>query len=301
MATLSVPVKDEIPCLPATAEPVALTTVAAGSSVTTVAINGHRFHAASNIVPQFWEEMAAGTWEPATLKLFDRFVDSQTVFFDIGTWMGPTTMYAARSARQIYSFEPDPIAFSELSHNLQLNAGSDWVRRIQPHNMAVARENGTMRLGVQDCLGKSTNSLLLSDQPQGVSVETIAFDALADFPGLDGSRIFVKMDIEGGEYDLLTQPSRLLARRECMLFLSLHPKMLLHRINAQAPGGRAGWIARRRQFAQTCRQIVETLPFSHYYTTTGRPLAMNLQLFRALALGKFKREIVGMHRPWDAM
>jgi FkbM family methyltransferase len=270
------------------------------STVTTVELNGRRFHAASDVVPEFWEQMAAGTWEPATLSLLDRFVDSQTVFFDIGTWMGPTTMYAAHSAHQVYSFEPDPIAYAELSRNLRLNTGSEWVERIHTHNMAVAREHGMMRLGVQDCLGKSTNSLLLSDQSEGVDVETISFDALADFPDLDGRRIFVKMDIEGGEYDLLTQPSRLLARPECMLFLSLHPKMLLHRIHAQAPGGRAGWIARRQQFAQTCRQIVEALPFTHYYTTAGRPLAMNLQLFRALALGRFKREIVGMHRPWDA-
>lgn len=297
MPTLSVSVT---PRLSATAEPVAVTDVAASGNVTTVAIHGRHFHAASNVVPQFWEQMAAGTWEPATLKLLDRFVDAQTVFFDIGTWMGPTTMYAAQSAHQVYSFEPDPIAFNELTHNLQLNAESDWTGRIQTHNMAVARENGVLRLGVQDCLGKSTNSLLLGDQSEGVDVETIAFDALADFPGLDGRRIFVKMDIEGGEYDLLTQPSRLLARRECMLFLSLHPKMLLHRINAQATGGRAGWLARRRRFAQTCRQIVDTLPFRYYYTSSGRPLAMNLQLFRALALGRFKREIVGMHRPWDA-
>jgi FkbM family methyltransferase len=300
MAALSTPTQCGIPRPSAAAEPFVSSHVAASCNVTTVALNGRRFHAASNVVPQFWEQMAAGTWEPQTLRLLDRFVDAQTVFFDIGTWMGPTTMYAAQSAHKVYSFEPDPIAYSELSRNLQLNMGSEWVRRIQTHNKAVARENGVLRLGVQDCLGKSTNSLLLADQPQGVSVETIAFDALADFPGLAGRRIFVKMDIEGGEYDLLTQPSRLLARSECMLFLSLHPKMLLHRIDAQAPGGRAGWIARRRRFAQTCRQIVESLPFTHYYTSAGRPVAMNLQLFRALALGRFKREIVGMHRPWDA-
>lgn len=278
----------------ATAEP------AAADHVATVELSGRRFHAASNVVPRFFEQMAAGTWEPETLKLLDRFVDPQTVFFDIGTWIGPTTMYAAQTAGQVHSFEPDPVAFSELSRNLQLNLGSDWVLRIQTHNTAVARENGTLRLGIHDCLGKSTNSLLLSDQSDGIDVETIAFDDLADFPGIDGSRIFVKMDIEGGEYDLLTHPSRLLARRECMLFVSLHPKMLLHRINAGAPGGRAGWIARRRQFVQTYRQMFEALPFSHYYTTTGRPLAVNLQLFRALALGRFKREIVCMHHPWNA-
>lgn len=292
MSALSTSIRTDARRLSATAEP------DARSKVTTVELNGRRFHAASKIVPQFWEQMASGTWEPTTLKLLDRFVDSQTVFFDIGTWMGPTTMYAAQSSHQVYSFEPDPVAFSELSRNLQLNMGSEWVHRIQKLNKAVALENGLLRLGIQDCLGKSTNSLLLGDRSEGVDVETIAFDALADFPGLDGKRIFVKMDIEGGEYDLLTQPSRLLARGESMLFLSLHPKMLLHRIDAEA-GGRPGWLARRRRFAQTCRQIVEALPFRYYYTTSGRPLRMNLQLLRALALGRFKREIVGMHRPWD--
>lgn len=278
----------------ATAEP------KAASEVTTIALGNHRFLAVSEVAPWFWEKMAAGDWEPATLQLLDRFVDSQTVFFDIGTWMGPTTMYAAQNARQVYSFEPDPVAFAELSRNLQLNTGSDWVPRIQTHNKAVALENGMLRLGISESLGKSTNSLLLSDKADGVDVETLAFDELADFPGLDARRIFVKMDIEGAEYDLLTRPSRLLARPEAMLYLSFHPKMLLHRINSEAPGGRAGWLTRRRKFAETYRQIFEALPFSHYYTATGQPLALNLQLLRALALGRFKREIVGMHRPWNA-
>jgi hypothetical protein len=85
-----------------------------------------------------------------------------------------------------------------------------------------------------------------------------------------------------------------------MLYLSFHPKMLLHRIDTEAPGGRAGWLARRRRFAETYRQIFEALPFAHYYTASGQPLAVNLQLFRALALGRFKREIVGTHRPWTS-
>jgi FkbM family methyltransferase len=278
----------------ATAEPASTT------KVTTVDLSGRRFLAASNVAPWFWEKMAAGDWEPTTLKLLERFIDGQTVFFDIGTWMGPTTMYAAQTARQVYSFEPDPVAFAELSRNLQLNTGSDWVPRIQTHNKAVARENGVLRLGISESLGKSTNSLLLGNQTDSVDVETIAFDALADFPGLDVRRIFVKMDIEGAEYDLLTIPSRLLARPEAMLYLSFHPKMLLHRIDAESPGGRAGWLTRRRQFAETYRQIFEALPFAHYYTAAGQPLAVNLQLFRALALGRFKREIVGSHLPWSS-
>src|SRR5690606_26240526 len=142
----------------------------AASEVTTIALGNHRFLAVSEVAPWFWEKMAAGDWEPATLQLLDRFVDSQTVFFDIGTWMGPTTMYAAQNARQVYSFEPDPVAFAELSRNLQLNTGSDWVPRIQTHNKAVALENGVLRLGISESLGKSTNSLLLSDKADGVDV-----------------------------------------------------------------------------------------------------------------------------------
>jgi FkbM family methyltransferase len=265
-----------------------------------VCLEGRTFRVSSAVHGDFWRAMAAGRWEVDTLRLFDEFIDADTVVFDVGAWIGPTTLYAATMAAAVASFEPDPVAFEELRRNVELNRKEPWWERITMANKAVDVVSRTMRLGSQDGFGQSVSSALYCDAVECIEVETVAFDSLADDPRLTGRKAFVKVDIEGGEYELLLQPSRLLARPEAVLCLSLHPRILRRRKRADSSSLPWAIIGRRWSFVRTHWKLFQTLPFQYVYRLDGRPLVLWQQMVRAFVFGKFEREILATHQPRDA-
>src|SRR6267143_3643123 len=66
----------------------------------------------------FWRDLQKGKWEPSTFTIFDKFLNKQHSYIDIGAWWGPTVLYGCQLARHCYAVEPDPIAFQELKNNV---------------------------------------------------------------------------------------------------------------------------------------------------------------------------------------
>jgi FkbM family methyltransferase len=175
--------------------------------------------------PTFWNRVENGDWEPLTYHVFDRFLDAGHSCLDIGAWIGPTCLYAACLARHCYALEPDPVAFAGLRENVALN--SELAGRITLFQQCLAPTNGPVRVGNRSSPagGDSMSSLLFASsdvgwQVQGVSLESfLAQNAIRDCS-------FIKMDIEGGEFDVLPTLADYLARHRPTLYLSLHPKFL---------------------------------------------------------------------------
>ncbi len=69
----------------------------------------------------FWNNFYK--WEPDTFDIFDRFLNKQYSYLDIGAWIRPTVLYGVNRAKHVYAIEPDPIAYRELLKNIQLNPG----------------------------------------------------------------------------------------------------------------------------------------------------------------------------------
>lgn len=259
---------------------------------------GVTFRATSSVRPDFWRAMAHGNWERDTLRVFDDFVDENTLFYDIGAWMGPTTLYAAPAAGGVVSFEPDPVAFQELTRNVGLNSAEAWADEITLYNQAVGRSAGTMRIGSREGFGQSVSSALYHDAADSTEVEVVSIDSLADDPRLRHKRAFVKIDIEGGEYDLLQDRVRLLEREDSILYLSMHPRILRRRERADSRQTPMAMVRRRRAFLRRHHEVFASLPFRYYYSADGTPLNLRQQFAQALLLGKFQREIVCTHQPW---
>jgi FkbM family methyltransferase len=259
---------------------------------------GRYFRASSVVRPQFWKRMQEGRWEKRTLKVFDSFIDAQTLVLDIGAWIGPTTLYAAPAAAGVICFEPDPVAYEELLANLHLNRDEDWARRVHPVNRAVGRTPGRLRIGSPEGLGQSVSSALYPDVAGSIEVDVMPLAELASDPRLDGHRLFIKIDIEGGEYDLLESPFPLLARPDTVLHLSLHPRILRRRERAASSAWPWAMLQRRLRFVKRHRDLLQRLPFRYYYTPEGRPLNCARELLQALIPGTFQREIVCTHQPW---
>lgn len=178
-------------------------------------------HLQFNAFPRpFWDLASSGAWEPNTFKTFDQYLDKNHSFIDIGAWIGPTTLYGASLAKHVYSFEPDPIAFDELQHNVNLNP--DLKEKISLHPICISNKCGPVQLGTQSEFGDSMSSLLFANRPGAIDTKCITLQRFFDVKNITDCN-FIKMDIEGGETLVLPHIADFLVENKITLFVSMHP------------------------------------------------------------------------------
>lgn len=269
--------------------------------VASVRKNGREFRVAVSRNIDFWHRLEHGMWEPETFGLFDRFIAEDCTYFDAGAWIGPTLLYAAQRARRAYAFEPDPVAFRELAANLACNAGAAWASRVALVNKAVTARGGTARLGSRGAFGDALSSVLFADQALAREVEAVSLEELLTQPDTLRGEVFLKMDIEGAEYEAIPRLRRALSREGTHLFLSLHPVCLMHGLRA-AEGGDSlrGKLRRRLAFTRRHLALVRSLPFRRFYYCDGRPVDLRRQILRAFSSGDFVSAIFATNREWGA-
>lgn len=174
----------------------------------------------------FWKEASSARWEPQTFPILHRFTTPQTLYCDIGAWIGPTVIYAARRCKRVICFEPDPVAYRFLRWNIELNK----LANVSSFSVALSD-----RISVQPMtsfsgeLGDSATSLL-TDRHKGAagpSVDALTIDWRTFSTAANPGRIdFMKMDIEGGEFNFLPQLESYIAEYKPVLFLSTHAPFL---------------------------------------------------------------------------
>lgn len=161
----------------------------------------------------FWRIFANKTWEPTTFKIFDQFLDSRKTFVDIGSWIGPTVLYAASRAKDVFAFEPDPVAYHKLVKNIALNN----IENVVPYPVAVSDRWKGMKFGAKTQYGDSMSSELWaknrSETVPAISLESVILDLQPNF---------VKIDIEGGERTIFDGCQFSLENVKPTIHLSLH-------------------------------------------------------------------------------
>ncbi len=173
--------------------------------------------------PTFWERVENGAWEPGTLAVMDRHVGPATLFVDLGAWVGPTTLYAAALGATVVAVEADPAALDQLRRNLAVNPYLADLVTVVPR--AIHATEGCVRFGARRKPGDSMSSVLLADSATTWNAPTITPGGLAGMLP-EGLAPFVKIDIEGGEFDLLPVLGPLLDRPGTRALVSFHPAIL---------------------------------------------------------------------------
>ncbi|WP_424833265.1 FkbM family methyltransferase [Ruegeria sp.] len=200
---------------------------------------------------KFWRKASSGVWEPETFAVLDKYLTPESDYLDIGAWIGPTVLYGARRARQVWCFEPDPTAFRHLAWNLDLND----IRNVSAFGVALSDKFGVARMAsVRGEPGDSTSSLL-HDGAHGSDALTIAWDQFEAANDLSQVSL-VKMDIEGAEFFVLPALLPWLEKVRPVLYLSLHAPLLSE--------------AQRR--AETANLLERLSFFSEIYDETGASL-----------------------------
>ena len=199
-------------------------------------------------------------WAEGYLTAITAMLKPGDLAVDCGANMGVVTERLAATGADVIAFEPDPFAFKTLEQKF----GN--LPNVTLVNAAVGVGSGTVRLMRADNFG---------DNPEGASVKSTILDGgrridaensvevpLIDFPTWVGEQIkargeivFVKMDIEGAELDILEKmdAEQLFQNLRCLVaetherkFKELRDryKALRDRVSERYPAGKVNldWI-----------------------------------------------------------
>jgi len=143
---------------------------------------------------------------------------AQDAIVDVGAHAGFFSLYAAafNPNVKIYALEPEPDNFSALSRNIKLNPGFKKIKLI---NLALSSKTGQEILYLS--ADSHNHSFLKDKDSKELSVKTTS---LSDF--CQNQKIakisLLKMDIEGGEHEILKNFSELDWALIDNLFLEVH-------------------------------------------------------------------------------
>jgi len=144
----------------------------------------------------------------------------QTSIIDIGSTVGAFTIWAARQSphAKIIAVEPNPEVFPFLVENIRLN---DLSYRVTPVEAAIGSASGSA--AIEDDRAFST---LVRVVPVGVGrgpkVRMLTLEQLFE-ETRTGACDLLKIDCEGGEYDILFTAPGLLLRKIRTIVCEYHP------------------------------------------------------------------------------
>lgn len=174
--------------------------------------------------PDYWDRVSRSEYEPDTLDFLKRNCGQGTTFMDIGAANGAMTLIAAKLGSSVFSYEPDPLMYRVTKQNVSLNAFS--VGSVTLINRALAAKDGELSFT------KGSNSNVLSDivfsgnrseENLKVAINSISSE-VAKIHNV-GTKLIIKMDIEGAEWGILSDlPTlRTLAEHQATMLLAVHP------------------------------------------------------------------------------
>ncbi|MCH2215713.1 MAG: FkbM family methyltransferase [Flavobacteriales bacterium] len=265
----------------------------ANRPIKSIEFRGSKFNVAVTNRFWFWEDLQSGKWEALTFDVFDKYLDKETIFLDVGGWIGSTLFYAAQKVKKAVVFEPDPIAFAELNANLKLNHDSNWHSHCETIKAAVAPEAGKVKIGFRTSGGDSMSSVLLSDSLNSKEVEAMSLSEFIKDRDLKDEKLFVKMDVEGFEYDILPSLKSLIQTLPSATFhVSLHPQFLLDKLAEEIGRSKFKTSIIRKRFFEKHQSLLNS--FKGYECTfiNGKPFNSRKELVKALITGQFCRDLV---------
>jgi FkbM family methyltransferase len=172
---------------------------------------------------QFWDKVELGDYEPDVQNSLKRYIDSQTIFFDVGAAEGCMSLIAASFGAQVIAYEPFESYFKALSKNVRANP--EFSHRIKTNKAIISNFSGCVDLKL--ARGKYLSSITYNDFDSEIDNDFIPILDLANEISKysQNSKIVVKMDIEGSEYSLLSDPTLLhvLKNYGAKLILAIHP------------------------------------------------------------------------------
>lgn len=164
-----------------------------------------RARGALPLVPTPWGFSFAGPTpdlsdpaERAHVQSLDTLIGAADVFVDVGANTGFFTCLARAKGRTVVAVEPFPVNIRSLFRNVRANG---W-RDVECHGVALADHQGTGVLYGRDTLASRVEGWAIADDPWRQDVELTTLDLLIG-GRFEHRALAIKVDVEGGEFDLL--------------------------------------------------------------------------------------------------
>lgn len=175
---------------------------------------------------KFWTDIYKN-WENSTFEIFDRYLDKEKIFIDIGAWIGTTCIYASQKSKHVFAVEADLLSIEELAKNCKDNCRNVTI----VPNAIFNKDNVGVKFGKNLYLSNSTlnqsTSHIYADETmksdEMYSTNTITIESLFknyDIPFDNVS--LVKVDIEGGEEHILEDLFNLHSKYSIPVYVSFH-------------------------------------------------------------------------------
>jgi FkbM family methyltransferase len=143
--------------------------------------------------------------EPLITRLFETQVKKSSTVVDVGANIGWFSLVAAKRAKQVHAFEPEPMSYGLLQKSIDANEFDNIVA----HPFCVSDHDGVETLYLSDSRNKGINSIVRKIAPMGIPVSSVTLDTLFPTEHID----LLKLDVEGAESKVLAGAQRLIRER----------------------------------------------------------------------------------------
>lgn len=152
-------------------------------------------------------DMASGDWERAERKVFLEQLKRVSLVVDVGANIGYYSVLAARSGKEVIAIEP----LRENTDFLNVNLLHNGLRDVEVFPLALSD-----RSGVAELYGAATTASMVRGWGKAVEyqrefISTTTFDRLLSHR-LNAVPTFIKIDVEGFEYEVLMGAEAILAQ-----------------------------------------------------------------------------------------
>lgn len=164
----------------------------------------------------FWEQFEKEFWEEQTYNIFQKYIDSDTVYIDIGAWIGATIFYACEFTKMpIYAVEANPLSCDMLYENCKnLN--------ITIANTCITdKDNIWVNFGGKDNQKNTSSASSINGNCWMIKSKTL-LSYLSENGLLESDKLFIKIDIEGAEELILRDLEFLRYFADITVYLSIH-------------------------------------------------------------------------------
>jgi FkbM family methyltransferase len=170
----------------------------------------------------FWDKIENGSYEPDTLNSLKFFVNSKTDFIDVGVANGAMSIISALLGARVLGYEAMPGICSVANRNIELN---DMTPSVNIRNRAISNRGGVMLLASESDPSVLSSIVFsgLEDYETEIQMESLA-DAVDEFH-ISERNLVIKIDIEGAEWKLLSDPDTIqsLKKHGAVVLLAIHP------------------------------------------------------------------------------
>jgi FkbM family methyltransferase len=163
-------------------------------------------------------------WEHLTFEIFNQLSNKEKIAVDIGGWIGVTSIFLSKKFKSVITIEPDLVAFNTLLENIKDNKCDNVI----PYNKAFFNSSvKNIYFGVNDFdfdsyLGSSTSHIKVNkNNVEDYQIETISIlDIIQEVNPFEIG--LIKIDIEGGDEDILDEVITVGSKYGWKLWISFH-------------------------------------------------------------------------------